>query len=1088
MTPDRLKLVEELFLAAMTLPESQRTSLLDERCDGDRELRTEVEALLGHHHVTGGVLDAPDTPGQSLRRGLGNVDVPEEVILPKQRRIGAYTISRLIGTGGMGVVYIAEQERPRRTVALKLIRRGLASPKLIRRFEHEAEVLGRLHHPGIAQIFEAGTVPMDVNSPFSGQPFIAMEYVDGMPLTKYVAENNLDMRAAMELMMRVCDAVEHAHQRGVIHRDLKPGNLLVTKDGEPKVLDFGIARAMDNDIGVTTVQTDIGQLIGTLPYMSPEQVGSNTTEVDIRSDIYALGVIMYELLAGKLPHDLKSRSIPDAARVIREEEPARLSSISKVFRGDVDTIVLKAMEKEKHRRYQSASELAADIRRYLAGEPIAGRRDSSMYLLSKQLKRYKWAMIAAAVFIVGAAAFAVYASVQAQRQWRLARDESLARREADAARDLARNKNEDLRKSAYVSAIGFAQAALAAKDVERVQRVLDACPSDLRGWEWRYLRSVVDTSDRVEHTPSELFQRLAGASSSDRMVAWQPNAPLNILDKRSGAVLHALTFEGDVFAEQVVVSADGRLALVGTGKNQFWTINLNTCERQVYKRDEGIACVASAIWPDGLRAIVSESASGKPWRPTIVSLETGEVLREISEFSSVMGAVSPDGNWIALSSGGRLLVQDSDGLKPPLTIAAHRHGIRAIAFSHDSKRVATCANDGFVHVWNWATGATKSMKITDNKLAALTWSPFGRYLATAGTEGVITILDGDTLLPITPLYGHSATVDMLLWYGSPDVLVSGARDRTFRWWNLAAMPNQPAINSPAGIYAGAWYSDSSAYVIGIRDGRILKHRGTDLRYEGELARIPGQITEVAISKQGTLLAATSEGGYCVTVSLPEGEELQRFKVNEGRAIDVNFDLTGAIMYVGVDPGPLGVWDPLRAVKLREFEPGPASAIRSACTPDGKIVVVGYQDGQLLAHDAETGKVLRPLVRGKGWPSQLRATSDNRQVVVVFSDGLAGTWDIATGDLIRKFEGHQNGVYSVSLNPDGTRLATGGWDNCVRVWDFETGLELLTFRPHIAEVWVSDFSPDGTCFVSGSSDASLRMWRPIARASRTSATK
>lgn len=1084
MTPDRLKLVEELFLAAMTLPDSQRATLLDARCNRDRELRAEVEALLGHHHVTGGVLDAPDTPGQTLRRGLGQVDVPEEVVLPRQRRIGAYTISRLLGTGGMGVVYIAEQERPRRTVALKLIRRGLASPKLIRRFEHEAEVLGRLHHPGIAQIFEAGTVPMDVNSPFSGQPFIAMEYVDGMALTKHVAERNLDVRASLELMVRVCDAMEHAHQRGVIHRDLKPGNILVTKAGEPKVLDFGIARAMDHDQGVTTVQTDIGQLIGTLPYMSPEQVGSNVAEIDTRSDIYALGVILYEVLAGKLPHDLKSRSIPDAARVIREEEPERLSAISKVFRGDIDTIVLKAMDKEKSRRYQSASELAADIRRYLAGEPIAGRRDSSMYLLSKQLKRYKWAMIAAAVFIVGAAAFAVYASVQAQRQWRLARDESLARREADAARDLASSKNEALRRSAYVSAIGFAQAALAAKDVERVGRVLDACPPDLRGWEWGYLRSVVDTCDHQVSTPGEYMLRFAATSTGDRFVAWHPGLSMYVMEKSTGRVLKELNYGSEVLAETACVSLDGTRALFGTPKSQLWVLDLETFERTVIGRPQAALSYTMAIFPDGLRALCAEQSPGKPWTPTVVSLETGETIRVMEGANATIGAVSADGKWIAAAGGGRIWVQDSDGRQAPMTMTPHRLAIRAIAFSHDGTRVATCANDGFVHVWNWSTGATKSMRLTDNKLSALTWSPSSRYIATAGTEGVISILDAETLLTITSLYGHASTVDTLAWYGAPDVLMSIARDRTIRWWNLPARPTQPVINAGSGIFSGAWFADSSAYVIGLRDGRIVKHRAKDLRYEGELARLPGTINEVAISRDGSLLAAVSEGGMALTMSLPQGEELLRMQVNAGRAIDVQFDPTGSVVYVGVDPGSLGVWDPLRGVKLREFEKGPSNAIRCAITPDGTKVVVGYQEGQLVVHDAATGKIERTIANGGSWPSQLRATPDGKGVVVVFANGLVGSWDIATGECLRTFTGHQNGVYSLSINPDGSRIATGGWDNTVRVWDYHTGLELLTFRPHIGELWVSDFSPDGSCFVSGSSDAALRMWRPVVRESRS----
>ncbi len=336
---------------------------------------------------------------------------------------GQYRIVRLIGEGGMGAVYEAEQARPKRTVALKVIRPGYATERMLRRFELEAEVLGRLLHPGIAQIYEAGVfanpererraaVAADEpgrsdSSPATGTPFFAMELVKGVPLTQYAAEKKLGTRERLELVAKICDAVQHAHQKGVIHRDLKPGNILVVESdeatqrrsdegggarasgrvGQPKVLDFGVARATDSDIQQTTVQTDVGAIIGTVPYMSPEQVGGDPAELDTRSDVYALGVIAYELLVGRLPYSLERKMIHEAARIIREEEPTRLSSIDRTLRGDIETIVAKALEKEKARRYGAASALAADIRRYLSDEPIAARPASTWYQVAKFSKR-----------------------------------------------------------------------------------------------------------------------------------------------------------------------------------------------------------------------------------------------------------------------------------------------------------------------------------------------------------------------------------------------------------------------------------------------------------------------------------------------------------------------------------------------------------------------------------------------------------------------------------------------------------------------------------------------------------------------------
>lgn len=306
--------------------------------------------------------------------------VPAQTHLPS--RIGRFRIARLIAQGGMGAVYEAEQDRPRRIVALKVIRPELASASTLRRFEREAEVLARLHHPGIAQIYDAGTADHGAGS----QPFFVMELIRGEPLLRHAQTHHLDQRARVELLARVAEAVDHAHQRGVIHRDLKPANILVDESGQPKVLDFGVARATDPELQ-TTLRTDAGQILGTLSYMSPEQIAGDPGAVDARTDVYALGVILYELLTGQLPYELSLKTIPEVASVIRDQDPARMSSIDRALGGDIETIVMKALEKESLRRYASAGALAEDLRRYLARQPIAARQPSKLYQLRKFTRR-----------------------------------------------------------------------------------------------------------------------------------------------------------------------------------------------------------------------------------------------------------------------------------------------------------------------------------------------------------------------------------------------------------------------------------------------------------------------------------------------------------------------------------------------------------------------------------------------------------------------------------------------------------------------------------------------------------------------------
>jgi serine/threonine protein kinase len=334
--------------------------------------------------------------------------------------IPRYRILRLIGEGGMGAVWEAEQQSPRRVVALKVIRPGLLSTAMLKRFEHEVHVLGRLQHPGIAQIYEAGVV----DTLLGRQPYFAMELVRGLPLDQYVRQHRPSPRQRLELIARLCEAVQHAHQQGIVHRDLKPSNILVNEAGQPKILDFGVARATDSDVQSTTVfQTRSGQLVGTLQYMSPEQAAGTAQLVDTRSDVYALGVIAFEMLVEKLPYQLADKPLDEAVRIIRHEAGASLSSIDRTLRGDVETIVEKALEKQKERRYASASDLGADIVRYLNYEPIAARPPSTWYQLSRFAKRNKILVGGFAAVVLALSAGMLTTSIQfreARRQQRLA--------------------------------------------------------------------------------------------------------------------------------------------------------------------------------------------------------------------------------------------------------------------------------------------------------------------------------------------------------------------------------------------------------------------------------------------------------------------------------------------------------------------------------------------------------------------------------------------------------------------------------------------------------------------------------------------
>ena len=373
MNEDQWQRVEELFEAAVDRTPNERSAYLTEACGDNVELRAEVESLLDHDsQVEQDFLNQPEPlQGLSLLSPSSSVD---PLI---NQHVGDFKIQRVIASGGMGTVYEALQEQPRRSVALKILRNNVASHSVLRRFQFESQILAYLRHPNIAQVYQAGlyTDRQGLLGPTGGRvPYFAMEFIpDARTITRHAEEHQLGISDRLRLFTKVCDAIHHGHQKGIIHRDLKPGNILIDSAGEPKVIDFGVARSTDSDIAITTIQTDVGQFIGTLRYMSPEQCAANPHEIDTRSDVYSLGVVLHELLTGELPYETDGSSIVQAARIICEREPLRPGTINRKLRGDVEKILLKALEKERTQRYQSAAELSRDIHRYLNHELIEAR-------------------------------------------------------------------------------------------------------------------------------------------------------------------------------------------------------------------------------------------------------------------------------------------------------------------------------------------------------------------------------------------------------------------------------------------------------------------------------------------------------------------------------------------------------------------------------------------------------------------------------------------------------------------------------------------------------------------------------------------
>jgi WD40 repeat protein len=723
--------------------------------------------------------------------------------------IPGYMILKELGRGGMGIVFKATAERLNRLVALKMILAGdLAGPEAGARFLTEAEAVARLQHPQVVQIFRIGD--------HNGRPYLEMEYVDGGSLADQLDGRPWKPGNAARLVESLAEAVHHAHLRGIVHRDLKPANILLTADGMPKVTDFGLAKSLGADDGLTRTNS----IIGSPSYMAPEQAGGSVRPVGPATDVYSLGAILYELLTGRPP--FRAATVLDTLEQVRSAEPAPPSRIQPGLPIDLETIALKCLEKDPARRYPGAEALAADLRRFLAGEPISARPVGIVGRGVKWARRRPLtsglaiASAASTVLLIIVLAASNVAIINQQRKTLEALNrERLVREELGRANDrlaeqhratekalqsktvALESTSEDLqreRQASYFQRIALADSERWARRDSRADQVLDECPTDLRAWEWRYLKRsspseplafIGHTGEVWDAAISPDGHRLASASFDHTIKLWDvATGQIERTLRGHGARAYSVAFDKE--GTRVVSASADKTAII-------WDVTSGEPLQVLRGHSDNVRCAVFS--PDGA-TVVTGSWDGtiRAWN-ALNGRSLGHCRTGAGWITRV--AFSPDGQWIAVGgSSGRTEVYQFFSSHMVQAFVGKTGPVLGVAFSPDAGRVATSSNAngvGVVKVWDVLSGReTLSFKVGSGLIERVTFSPDGRRLATSGWDGTVRLWDVTTGHEVLTLRGHSDRVWGVNFSPAGDALVSASADGKVLLWNAGHPGLSPA--------------------------------------------------------------------------------------------------------------------------------------------------------------------------------------------------------------------------------------------------------------------------------------------------------